>query len=62
MAEKDDALAKRDEKRHREKDTTCASFVDLRKRALEIQAIEVEAKLTTEEESNHIRQVKLDGA
>jgi hypothetical protein len=45
MVEKDEALAKRDEKRHREKEATCASFMDLRKRTLEIQAIEVEDKL-----------------
>jgi hypothetical protein len=38
-----------DEKRRLEKEATCASFIDLTKRPPEIQAIEVEAKLLTEE-------------
>jgi hypothetical protein len=49
MAEKEEALAKGDEKPRREKEVTCATFIDLTKRAMEIQAIEAEAKLLAEE-------------
>jgi hypothetical protein len=44
MAEKQDANAKRDAKWRREKEATCASFIDLIKGVLEIQTIEAEAK------------------
>jgi hypothetical protein len=37
MAEKEDAVAKRDEKRRREKEATRNSFIDLTKRALDIE-------------------------
>jgi hypothetical protein len=33
MAEKEEANAKRDEKQHEEKGATCASFIDLQKKA-----------------------------
>jgi ATPase subunit of ABC transporter with duplicated ATPase domains len=56
MAEKEEALAKREEKRCREKKATCASFVNLTKRAIEVierntkaKAMEAEAKLLAEE-------------
>jgi hypothetical protein len=49
MSEKEEANANKNQKRRREKEATCASFIDLAKRPPEIQAIEVEAKLLTEE-------------
>jgi hypothetical protein len=42
MAKKEEVLAKRDEKRRREKDATCASFMNLTKKAVKIQAIVAE--------------------
>jgi hypothetical protein len=56
MAQREDALSKRDKKRHREEEARCASFIDFTKRALKIEesiarrkAIESKAKLLTEE-------------
>jgi hypothetical protein len=56
IVEKEDALAKGDKKRHREKEATCASFIDLTKRALDIEesiartkATRADAKLLHEE-------------
>jgi hypothetical protein len=56
MAQREDALSKRDKKRRREKEATCASFIDFTKRAFKIEesiartkAIETKAKLLTEE-------------
>jgi hypothetical protein len=40
--------------RHREKEAICAGFMDLRKRALEIQAIEIEAKLIAERTGSYL--------
>jgi hypothetical protein len=34
MVEKEEALAKRDEKRQREKEVTCATFINLKKNNL----------------------------
>ena len=56
MDEKEEANAKRDEKRRMEKEATSAIFIDLQKRVLEVEeskarsiAIEAEAKLLAEE-------------
>jgi hypothetical protein len=56
MAKKEDALAKGDKMRHRKKEATCASFIDLTKRALDIEesiactkATRADAKLLHEE-------------
>jgi hypothetical protein len=56
MAEKEEALAKRKEKKHRDKEATCASFFDLTKRAIKVEetnakakAMEAEDKLLAEE-------------
>jgi hypothetical protein len=43
MAEREEANHNMDEKRRREKEATCASFMDPTKRALEIQAVEAKA-------------------
>jgi hypothetical protein len=48
MIEKE-ANANKDEKRRREKEAPCASFIDLTKRAFEIQAIEPKDKLFVKE-------------
>jgi hypothetical protein len=37
MAKKEEALAKMEEKRHRDKNATCAIFFDLTKRATELE-------------------------
>jgi hypothetical protein len=44
MAEKKEALGKREEKRRREKEATCASFFDLTKRAIEVEETNAKAK------------------
>jgi hypothetical protein len=44
MAEKKEALGKREEKRHWEKDATCASFFDLTKRTIEVEETNAKAK------------------
>jgi hypothetical protein len=45
MAEKEEALAKRDKQRYWEKDVTCATFIDLTKKAHEIKKT-IHAELT----------------
>jgi hypothetical protein len=37
IVKREEALAKRDEKRHQEKEAPCASFIELTKSALEIE-------------------------
>jgi hypothetical protein len=56
MADKEEAIAVREEKKRHEKEATCNVFYDLKKKAIEVEesmakakAIEVEAKLMTEE-------------
>jgi hypothetical protein len=56
MANKEEAIAKREEKKCREKEATCNQFFDLTKKAIEVEesttkakAIEAEAKLMAEE-------------
>jgi hypothetical protein len=56
MVYKEEAIAKRDEKRRREKEATCAQFFDLAKKAIEIEetmakakAMEVEVNVLAEE-------------
>jgi hypothetical protein len=49
MVKKEEALAKRDEKRQREKYVTCATFINLKKQPIEVQKIKAEAKLLMEE-------------
>jgi hypothetical protein len=56
MANKEEAIAKREEKKHREKKATCNQFLDLTKKAIEVEKsmakakiIEAEAKLMAEE-------------
>jgi hypothetical protein len=57
MVDKEEIIAKREEKRHREKEATCAQF-DLTKKAIEVEeslktkAIEDEAKLLVVERHN----------
>jgi FtsZ-binding cell division protein ZapB len=53
---KEEAIAKREEKRRQEKEATCAQFFDLTKKAIEVdeslekaKAMEAEAKLLVEE-------------
>jgi hypothetical protein len=49
MAKTQEALAKRDEKRRREKEVTVATFMDLTKQAIVAQKMEATAKLVVEE-------------
>jgi hypothetical protein len=56
MVDKEEAIAKREEKRHREKEATRNQFFNLTKKAIEVEesmakakALEAEAKLMTEE-------------
>jgi hypothetical protein len=49
MAKTQEALAKRDEKRRREKEVTAATFMDLTKQAIVAQKMEATAKLVVEE-------------
>jgi aspartyl aminopeptidase len=56
MADKEEAIALREEKKRRKKEATCDQFYDLTKKAIEVEesmakakAIEAEAKLMAEE-------------
>jgi hypothetical protein len=49
MAKTQGALAKGDEKQRLEKEATAATFIDLTKKAIEVQMKEVAAKLFAEE-------------
>jgi hypothetical protein len=56
MIDKKEAIAKIEEKKHREKEATCNQFFDLTKKAIEVEesmakakAIEAEAKMMAEE-------------
>jgi hypothetical protein len=56
MADKEEAIAVREENKHREKEATCNQFFDLTKKAIEVKesmtkakAIEAKAKLMAEE-------------
>jgi hypothetical protein len=66
MAEKEEALAKRDEKRHREKEMTCGSFIDLTRRDLDIEesiarakAVEAEATKLAEENQTMLEDLSI---
>jgi hypothetical protein len=66
MTEKEEALAKRDEKRHREKETTCGSFIDLTRRDLDIEesiarakAAEAEATKLAEENQTMLEDLSI---
>ncbi|KAK1665539.1 hypothetical protein QYE76_053698 [Lolium multiflorum] len=49
MAKTQEALAKRDVKRRQEMESIAATFIDLTKEAIEVQVMEVAAKLLAEE-------------
>jgi hypothetical protein len=46
MTEIQEALTKRDEKRHQEKEATASTFIDLTKKAIEVQRMEDVAKFS----------------
>jgi hypothetical protein len=47
MANKEEAIAKRDEKKHQEKEATCNQFLDLTKKVIEAEAWQRQRQLRT---------------
>ncbi|KAK1686397.1 hypothetical protein QYE76_047245 [Lolium multiflorum] len=49
MAKSQDAMAKRDKKKHREKEASAVIYIDLTKQAIEVQRLDAEAKSRAED-------------
>jgi hypothetical protein len=62
MADKEKDVVKRKEKRRRDKEATCATFIDLTKQSMQVQKNEANANLLTEESQIMLVDLSLMGA
>jgi hypothetical protein len=62
MADKEKDVVKRKKKRRRDKEATCATFIDLTKQAMQVQKNEADANLLAEESQIMLVDLSLMGA